>query len=384
MCEEKKLTFREKISARKKEYIEELRLGGFCKRSFVSLLFVLAAAIVIYIVSRNVTAFAEFWSRYPGGYIRAAVTLVTSIVPISLAEVIILFAFPSMIVFLVTTMSSKLPDSVYYKRCRVLVSLTLVLASLYLTTFAPCYFRNPLEKNLGLESKEVNIQTLQETADKLAKELETLKEEVLYASSGAALMPYSYSELVEKVNKAYMKFSADCDFLLTYPSVSKPLMVSSVMTYTHISGLYSFFTGEANINTNYPDFVMPYTIAHEMSHQRGIAAEDEANFVAFLVCIGSDDAFIRSSADVSMYDYILDALYVADSSAYQTAVQKAPSEVRGELSAFAEFFRKYQGSTVSSVTNAVNNTFLQAQGQKDGVLSYGKVVELAVAYYADK
>ena len=154
------------------------------------------------------------------------------------------------------------------------------------------------------------------------------------------------------------------------------------MTYTHISGVYTFMTGESNINTNYPDFLMPFTMAHEMAHQRGIAREDEANFVAFLVCISSDDAYIRYSGYANLANYITSALYSADSSKYIDLMSHyLPIEIAKEFAAYSNFFEKYRESTASSVTGAVNNVFLQSQGQSAGTKSYGLVVDLAVAYY---
>ena len=44
------------------------------------------------------------------------------------------------------------------------------------------------------------------------------------------------------------------------------------------------------------------------------------------------------------------------------------------------FFEKYSESVASKVSDAVNDTFLKSQGQKEGTASYGRVVDLAVAY----
>jgi hypothetical protein len=44
------------------------------------------------------------------------------------------------------------------------------------------------------------------------------------------------------------------------------------------------------------------------------------------------------------------------------------------------FFDKYRESTVSEVSGAINNSYLQLQGT-EGTRSYGLVVDLAVAYY---
>ena len=123
------------------------------------------------------------------------------------------------------------------------------------------------------------------------------------------------------------------------------------MTYTHISGIYSFFTGEANLNTNYPDFVNVYTTAHEMAHQRGISREDEANFTAFLVCIESESTYVRYSAYLNMFEYLSSALYSADYSLWLDAYSRLSFKVSGELSAYSRF--SYFSSSGKGVTTTV-------------------------------
>ena len=148
------------------------------------------------------------------------------------------------------------------------------------------------------------------------------------------------------------------------------------MTYTRTSPAFiRFFTGEANLNTNYPDYILPYTAAHELAHQRGIARENEANFVAFLVCMESDDPYIRYSALMNMYEYVANALYSASSDYYYSAVSYLDIRAKYEMSAYSDFFDKYRDSTAASVTGAINNTYLVLQGT-EGTKSYGMVVDL--------
>ena len=68
-------------------------------------------------------------------------------------------------------------------------------------------------------------------------------------------------------------------------SKAKIILNSNLLSYTSITGIYSPFTGEANININQPLTSMPFTILHEMAHQRGYANESEANFLAYIACI---------------------------------------------------------------------------------------------------
>jgi hypothetical protein len=195
-------------------------------------------------------------------------------------------------------------------------------------------------------------------------------------------MPYDYNTLVKKVNDAYEAYAAEADYVGHFDSYAKPMAISQVFTYTHISGIYTFMTGEVNINTNYPDFVRPFTVAHEFSHQRGIAKEDEANFVAYLVCIGSEDAFVQYSGYVSLLQYVTDALYEADKKMYEAFYTHTmhPRVVK-EFRAYSKFFEPYRSSAASEIAGAVNDTFLNSQGQTEGRASYGLVVDLAVAYY---
>jgi len=153
------------------------------------------------------------------------------------------------------------------------------------------------------------------------------------------------------------------------------------MSYAHITGIYFPFTGEANINIDFPDYSIPFTAAHELAHQRGVAREDEANFIAFLACMESDDPYILYSGSLNMLEYVLNALARADKDLYSEVYFSLNENVRGELRAYSLFFEKYRDSTASKVNEAVNDTYLKVQGT-EGVVSYGMVVDLAVAYYA--
>lgn len=220
---------------------------------------------------------------------------------------------------------------------------------------------------------------MRETAEILVEEINKYTDSLAVRSSGSSVMPYGYGKLSEKLVEAYDKVCDEHAFVSRFPSRVKPVMLSEPWTYTHISGVYTYFTGEANINVNFPDYTLPYTAAHEMAHQRGIAREDEANFVAFLVCAASDDEYIRYSGYLNLYEYVANALYSADKEAYSEVRAKLEPAARKEMSAYSAFFDKYRENVAANVTGAVNNAYLTIQGTP-GTKSYGMVVDLAVAY----
>ena len=359
-----------------------IEYGIISKRHIVSLA-VLFFSIGIYIYARNDSSFAELVSREPTAYVRLIYGKLTSLFPFSLAEVFFL-SIPALLLILRSIFKKVIDfgsDAKYYNTLITVLCIVSFIASYLMVFFGVCYFRKPLNENIGLERNPVSKEELRDTALILSGEIEKLCPDIVFTKNGASHMPYSYAELNGKLNEAYSKYASKNDYIISMETRAKPVAVSELWIYTHISGVYTFFTGEANINTAYPDFVMPYTMAHEMSHQRGIAREDEANFVAFLVSLESDDSYIKYSAYVNMLDYVLDALYSADKDIYTDVYYKMPIELRYEYYAYSQFFKKYANSTASKVTTAVNDAYLHSQGQKEGTKSYGMVVDLTVAYY---
>lgn len=67
-------------------------------------------------------------------------------------------------------------------------------------------------------------------------------------------------------------------FLDTPIRTPKRMLFSELMSITGFTGVYFPFTSETNLNINAPACLLPSTIAHELAHQKNIAAEQEANF----------------------------------------------------------------------------------------------------------
>ncbi|MPM46444.1 hypothetical protein SDC9_93144 [bioreactor metagenome] len=157
-------------------------------------------------------------------------------------------------------------------------------------------------------------------------------------------------------------------------------MLSEPWTYTHVSGVYTFFTGESNVNINYPDYVIAYSAAHECAHQRGVAFENEANFIALLVCLESDDDFIRYAGLCDVYSTIANSAYKTNKDRYYTAAARLNKKISGEYSAFSEFFKKYEKNIYAETASKINDGYLKSQGQQSGVVSYSLITKMTVNY----
>ena len=339
--------------------------------------------VLLALVSRLSPAFSDAYNRTVGQALRFVFAKLTSWLPFSLAEAMLLLS-PLLLTLLI--IHAVRHRSATWRRAGIYILEVLggacVFLILFVWNFGAGYHGATIdtENKLDLERTKVSAEELYQTALILREQVNEEAVALAFREQSFSVMPYSNAEMNDKLLDAYEAFCGDYDFISSFRSRVKPVMLSEAMSYTHITGVYSYFTGEANLNIAFPDYTLPYTAAHEMAHQRGIAREDEANFVAFLVCIASDDAYIRYSGYLNLYDYVASALYRADKDLYYELLNGLSTEVRYELRAYSDFFDKYRDSVASEVSGAVNNTYLQMQGTQ-GTRSYGLVVDLAVAYY---
>ena len=173
-----------------------------------------------------------------------------------------------------------------------------------------------------------------------------------------------------------------------YPQLSgyypypKPLMNPRLLSIQQLCGIYSPFTIEANYNREMPYYNIPHTICHELSHLKGFMREDEANFIGYLACIGSDSPDFRNSGYLTGWVYAGNALAKADLEAYYGLYGRLAPEAARDLAWNNQFWDRFDGK-VAEASTQLNDRYLKANNQEDGVRSYGRMVDLMLAYYRD-
>lgn len=351
----------------------------FSKISF----FIAGICLVFYVITLFSTTFADFFNLYIGGAVRFILAQITNIFPFSVSEMLMIMIIPGSVIFIIYAVNRRsFTWKMTWSVLSIPLSIIAVIFSLFVLTLGAGYKTSTLDKKLDFEKVSVDKDNLYKTAEYLAQNINELCAEQNYGLDGSSQMPYSISQLNEKILDAYDRFCDKNDFINTFYSKAKPVMLSEGMSHLHTLGIYTFFSGEANINVKFPDYTTPFTMAHELAHQRGIAREDEANMIAFLVCMESDDSYIRYSAYLNMYEYVESALGRTDKELYIKAHRMLDIKVLEEMQAYSDFFSKYYDSGAGKVSAAVNDTFLKIQGTP-GQISYGLVVELTVAYFHD-
>ena len=184
-----------------------------------------------------------------------------------------------------------------------------------------------------------------------------------------------YSELQRKGVDAMNLLAGEYPILQGHYPQAKPVMVSEILSVQQCSGVYSPFTVEANYNRDMTPYNIPHTICHEMSHLRGFMREDEANFIGYLACLGSEDADYRYSGYLLGWIYAGNALAKVDYEEYVKNYSMLSEQVLADLDANHVFWERYEGE-IAETQEKVNDAYLKANGQAEGVRTYGRVVDL--------
>lgn len=159
----------------------------------------------------------------------------------------------------------------------------------------------------------------------------------------------------------------------------KPVYASGILTRLGISGIYFPYTGEPNYNADAPDFEQPFSMAHEMAHQRGVARESEANFVAYLVCVNSRDPFVRYSGYRNGLGVLAELYRVEPERAKELARQLGPG-FREDSRRAALFWARAAGAA-GALSQRFNDLYLRANRVKSGVNDYRGSTALIIGHY---
>jgi hypothetical protein len=347
---------------------------------------------VIWTLSISYAGVADFFTHTISFALRFILTQATKFLPFSLAE-IMLFASGPFAIFLLVRFIIKIIRAKTKNTAKTVVILKGVFRivafcgfAMFIFTFTlgVCYGKTPVNERMGFERRLLDADDLASALEILIGEISRIAGNIDYTEGESTEMPYDLRGLNRKLNEAYKNMLDEYDLFARIDSRVKPaFFLSEIMSRMHITGVYSFFTGEANVNIKFPDFSLVTTAAHEMAHLMGVGREDEANFVAVLVCLYSGDDYIRYSGLISMIGSVGGALFRADAARYSEIMRGLPPVILNEWAAYSRFFDRYRDTRISEVASAVNNTYLRAQGQEHGVRSYGFVVDLSVAYLID-
>lgn len=327
---------------------------------------------------------ADFLMATLGSTVRTVLGAVGGVIPFSIAELLVV-GLPIWVLLLLLLVRLYLRRGGSWVRATALfLSFLPLLYALFVFSLGFGYLTTPLDEKIGLSTEEkISADELYKTGVWLKEKASEEIPHIAFSETGESQMMLSKREMNTALAEAFGTLEKKYSFLSARVAPAKAIVLSKPMAYTGIVGVYSFFTGESNVCTYFPDYSTVYTAAHELSHASGIAREDEANFIAFLALLESDEPYLRYAAYVNLLQYTLNALYQADKTLHRELQALLPNEILGEYRAYSRAFDSVGEHPLRDIAESVNDAYLSGVGT-EGTVSYGLVVRYAVAYVKTK
>ena len=372
---------KEKLPLRR---VEEAGMRGFLKRHrgvHIWLLGVLALfGVYWYGISspRAANAVSSFTQGMKDGYAGLWYLFPFSVVEWFYAAFILgVMAWVAVLFYRLRTRKGRRWDT-FYGGALGLACLFLTTYGFYCVTWGVNYYADGFQEKSGIYAQPVTAGELERVTLYFTEKLAETAGQVRRDEDGVFAVPRE--EIFDQSARVYDNLSQEFPFLARRDRMPKKMFFSRLFSAMNFTGFYSPYTGESNLNVDSPACLLPANIAHELAHQRGIASEQECNFLAVAAAVSSEDPAYQYSGYLMGYIHLSNALYRADPERWAEIRGLLPEEAAADLRYHSAYWAQFEGLT-AKVSTAIYDNALRSYGQTAGIQSYGTVVDLLVAYY---
>lgn len=354
------------------------------KRSFRKeylIAFLPAGIILAYIASLLPSTIEKYYSTGIDRLIVQVLSRSAGILPISLAEI-------GFVLTMILTMcwTIKLIGAVVIKRRmgyagHLLVNGLIAVSIayfLFIVLWGLNYYRLPFAEAAQIKVEPASTDYLTEVCRDLINRANQLRNQVHEDEYGVMQLSGGKEKVFINANKGYLAAEKIYPELGGSYGFPKSIIIKESMSYLGFSGVYCPFTGEPNVDAAVKDSDLPYTVCHEMAHQRGYAREDEANYISYLTCSMNPDPGFQYSGNLLALIQAMKMLGKYDPEGYKQLEKTYSDGLKRDLAASEHYWQDHEGR-LWVLTNNVNDIYLKSNGQTDGVYSYNRMVDLLIA-----
>ncbi|MBL0317285.1 MAG: DUF3810 family protein [Flavobacteriales bacterium] len=151
--------------------------------------------------------------------------------------------------------------------------------------------------------------------------------------------------------------------------------LNGFMRKNGVAGIYLPFSGQAHVDASFLSQARTFILAHELAHAYGVSAESDADFVAYMSLVQSDNVDLKFAAQFELLRSIRSQLYFQDDSlriqldSLQRPVTLALFQrYRENSKMYPEYFPGLQ--------EKMNDQYLKLMGVDDGILNYDHFIDM--------
>lgn len=348
------------------------------KRHLVLAIFLPVQIFLVQLAGNNSAFIERFYSNGIYPYISSFLRIIFGWIPFSVGDILIAFLLFIFIRFLFSLIKTRFKNFIPK-----MIHFTAILSVIYFCFYlfwGLNYYREPLAKNLNYHQKKYTTEQLQKVTQQIIKELNFYQYEITKNDTLKVENLYHQKEMYKMAVAGYDNLSVDFP-QLKYQHISvKSSLMSLLQSYNGTSGYMNPLTGEAQVNDRIPKTSYPTTTCHEMAHQIGFAAENEANFVGFLAANYNDDVYFKYASYRMAFGYCISELRKRDRDLSKQLWKTVNKGIAKDFNASYSFWQGYK-NPFEPIVKKGYNAYLKANKQTKGVASYDYVVDLLISYF---
>ena len=337
-------------------------------KKIIALLLIPQVLILSYF-KNNPRIVEEYYSEFIYQYIFKFYSMLFSGFSIAIGDLLVLLALISSIIYFIFFFRFKINDFI---NVFAVISITIFL---FYSLWGLNYFKTPLLSKLDIG--EIKYESLQTTLDRLIDDVNEAHLILGDEDSTLENLEFDKEKIISELKldniKKFDKISTT--------KFAKKSIIPKIFLYQGVSGYINPFTLEAIVVEEIPSIDFSITVLHEQAHQLGYAAEEDANFLAFISSINNQDPLIKYSGYVFGLSYLLNEIQINHNDDLSSFTDKINSGIIEDINSRRKFWQKYSNNIINSLQNILYDFYLKSNNQKSGIASYSRIVNHIINYY---
>ena len=337
-------------------------------KKIIALLLIPQVLILSYL-KNNPRIVEEYYSEYIYQYIFKYYSMLFSRFTIAIGDLLFFLALISFVIYLIFFFRFKKNDFV-----NVFAVLSIIMFLFY-SLWGLNYFKTPLLSKLDIG--EVKYESLQTTLTELINDVNQIHLLLGDENSTIDNLGFDKEKIISELKLNNIK---KFDKIPTTKFVKKSIL-PEIYLYQGVSGYINPFTLEAIVVKDIPSIDFSITVLHEQAHQLGYAAEEDANFLAFISSINNEDLLIKYSGYVFGLTYLLNEIQVNHGEDISSFTDKINPGIIEDINSRRKFWAKYSNNIINDLQSVLYDFYLKSNNQKSGIRSYSRIVNHIINYY---
>lgn len=241
------------------------------------------------------------------------------------------------------------------------------------------YGRLPVEQQLGLALDPLSVEALKAEMIDEAEQIIRLRPRIPGSDETAIDASFLPEELEGQLRAELEKNLTELGFPTVGEVRAKRIYPKGIFLRFSSSGMYFPWSGEGQVDAGLDPLSIITVMTHELAHGYGFGDEGTCNFWAYVACSNSEDPLIAYAGHLDHFRTLAAQYLRYDRAGYLAFRGKLPKGIQADVDAINENLSKYP-DIMPELRYAAYDTYLKAQGIKEGIKNYSRVVMMVKAW----